>query len=204
MKKHIIFDIDGTLLDTTDALIRSLQAALETVTGRPFDRESLGIYMGITGEDTLEQLGISDIPGTLRLWEDRLAEEAWRTTVFDGVPELLLELHNRGYHMGLVTSKDRKELDMDWDRIPQNQLFELIVNADDTKEHKPSPEPLLKYLEKAGITAEEALYIGDSQHDMLCAKKAGVDFALAGWGAYNRNLDVKLIIDRPEELLEHL
>ena len=93
---------------------------------------------------------------------------------------------------------------MVWDRIPQNHLFELIVNADDTKEHKPSPEPLLKYLEKAGITPEEAMYIGDSQHDMLCAKKAGVDFVLAGWGAYNRNLDVKVIIDRPEELLEHL
>jgi len=204
VKKHIIFDIDGTLLNTTEALLRSLQAALETVTGRPFDRDSLGIYMGITGEDTLEQIGVTDVQGTLRLWEDRLAEEAWRTTVFDGIPELLLALYQRGYHLGMVTSKDQKELDMDWDRIPQNQLFELIVNADDTKEHKPSPEPLLKYLEKAGIAPEEAVYIGDSQHDMLCAQKAGVDFVLAGWGAYNRNLDVKIIIDQPDELLKYL
>ena len=204
MKKHIIFDIDGTLLNTTEALLRSMQAALETVTGRPFDRESLGIYMGITGEDALNQIGVTDVQGTLHLWEERLAEEAWRTTVYDGIPELLQELHSRGYHLGMVTSKDQKELDMDWDRIPQNHLFELIVNADDTKEHKPSPEPLLKYLERAGIAPEEALYIGDSQHDMLCARKAGVDFVLAVWGAYNRNLDVQTVLEQPGDLLQYL
>ena len=201
MKKHIVFDIDGTLLNTTEAILRSLQATLEDVTGKPYDRDSLGVYMGITGVDALSRIGVIDVPGTLALWAERLLQESWRISVYDGIPELLEDLAAAGYSLGMVTSKTGKELDADWDRIPCNSLFATTVCADDTQTHKPAADPLLKYMEKTGTAPEDLLYIGDSEHDLLCAQNAGVDFILAGWGALNKNLLADVVLQAPQELL---
>lgn len=203
MKTHIIFDIDGTLLNTTEALVRSLQGALAAA-GKHMPRESLGIFMGITGPDTLKQLGIADVEGTLRHWEELLREEAWRITTYEGVEELVRTLYKRGYRLGMVTSKSREEFLEDRERIPCVELFGTVVCADDTREHKPDPAPLRKYLELTGICPEEAYYIGDSAHDLSCAAGAGVDFALAGWGAVNKDLPASHILEKPAEFLDLL
>ena len=204
MKTHIVFDIDGTLLNTTEAILRSLQATLEEVTGKPYQRDSLGVYMGITGTDALNRIGVMDVPGTLAMWEERLLQESWRISVYDGISELLAALSNQGYQLGLVTSKTSGELTADWDRIPCNSLFSAVVCADDTQKHKPAADPLLKYMEKTGTIPEDLLYIGDSEHDMLCAQNAGVNFMLAGWGAVNPNLEADVVLQTPGDLLKYL
>ena len=102
--------------------------------------------------------------------------------VFPGIREAVKRLKERGFRLGIVTSKTRREYANEFPQFGVDKFFDVIVTADDTVEHKPCPEPLLKYLERAGANRERALYIGDSIHDLRAAKAAGVDFALAEWG----------------------
>ena len=199
MKKHIVFDIDGTILDTTEPLVISMQAAL-AAHGRHYHKNDLKVFMGITGMDALERLKVDNPEEILHLWEEILKDEAWRIVVYDGIAEAIMYLKEKGYSLGLVTSKSREELNDDWQRIPCREYFTTVVCASDTELHKPNPAPLLKYLEKAGVSAEEVLYIGDSEYDMYCAGGAGIDFILAGWGAVNQNLPVKTVLTHPSEL----
>ena len=86
--------------------------------------------------------------------------------------------------------------------IPSGTVFSVSVCSDDTERRKPFPEPLLKYLELSGAKSTEVLYIGDSEHDMACAKAAGVDCGLAMWGrSYaKKNPSADFYFVSPEEI----
>ena len=88
--------------------------------------------------------------------------------------------------IGIVTSKTHEEFRSDFQKFDISSYFETVVCADDTLQHKPEPDPLLKYMEWTKCQANELLYIGDSIYDMQCAKHANVNFGLAKWGAGNR------------------
>ena len=94
---HIAFDIDGTLTNSEYACIRSLQETLELLTGSAPAKEELAFSLGIPGEDTLNQLGLPDVPAALSLWVARLRCYQDTITIFPGIPELLSELERRGY-----------------------------------------------------------------------------------------------------------
>lgn len=201
---HIAFDIDGTLFNSEYACIRSLQDTLEALTGSAPAQEELAFSLGIPGVDALEQLGISNIPATFALWEKNL-QKYWDTVaLFPGIPELLEELKRRGCKLGVVTSQTRKEYEEGFAPFPISHYFTTLVRADDAPEHKPSPVPLLRYMELAGCKPSELLYVGDRVGDLRCARGAGVDFALAGWGNPDRDLDPDYLLTRPQELLELL
>lgn len=181
--RQIVFDVDGTLVDTEQAVLRSLQDTLAQVTGQRADRAELIFALGIPGEDTLRRLQVRDIPAALALWDRRMGAYRDLIRVFEGMEELLRDLRAAGYSLGVVTSKTREELAHDLAGFEIAQYFDCVVCADDTARHKPDPEPLLYYLEQTGCRGEKLLYIGDSVYDRQCAAGAGTAFGLAGWGA---------------------
>lgn len=81
------------------------------------------------------------------------------------------------------------------------QEADIVVCADATQEHKPTAAPLLKYLELSGTDRNQILYVGDSRYDRECARNAGVDFALAGWGSHLTDIDPEYRPDEPMELI---
>ena len=180
--KHIVFDIDGTLLDTEYAVLHSLSKTLGTLTGEAPAPETLRFALGITGADTLRRLKLDGRPDAMPLWEQNMNELNSAVRVFDGIEPLLQALRAAGYGLGIVTSKTRAEFRHDFENISIGQYFTVVVCADDTAEHKPTAAPLLHYAAVAGADKSELLYIGDSPYDRLCAKNAGTAFALAGWG----------------------
>lgn len=180
--KHIVFDVDGTLLDTEHAVLCSLQDTIEEASGRRPPQGELAFALGITGEDALRALGFADVPAALDRWVQNLARYSGAVTAFKGVKEMLAALARQGCRLGVVTSKMRSELDEEFMRFGLGRYFSTVVCADDTEEHKPSPGPLLCYMERAGAGRDELLYVGDSRYDSECAGAAGVDFALAAWG----------------------
>lgn len=201
---HIAFDIDGTLSDSEYACIRSLQDTLKALTGAVPAWEDLAFSLGIPGVDTLRQLGLPDVPAAFRLWEENLGKYWDTITVFPGIPELLEELTRRGCRLGVVTSQTREEYEAGSAHHPIARYFTTLVRADDAPEHKPSPAPLLKFMELAGCGPSELLYVGDRESDLRCAQGAGVDFALAGWGNPTGQMAWTYRLEKPEDLLKYL
>lgn len=126
--KHIVFDADGTLLDTEYAILLSLQDTVKAFLNKQMEFADLGII----------------------------------------------------------------------------DFFTTSVCKEDTTEHKPTPVPLLKYMEIEGVQKEDVIYIGDSKYDSMCAHGAGVDFALAVWGSHTKETPAQYYPETPKELLKYV
>ena len=199
MYKHIVFDVDGTLIDTEYAVLHSLKDLLKEEYNRDYKIEELEFALGITGEAAIKQLEISDIERTVDLWNDKLNKYKESVCVFNGIEELLKVL-SQNHKLGIVTSKTKEEFEEEVTHFGLNKYFGVIICVDDTEKHKPNPKPLLKYMELANAKNKETIYIGDSIYDMQCAKASKVDFAFAKWGNKRQNIEAKYTLSQPSEL----
>lgn len=179
--RHLVFDIDGTLIDTENAVLHSLQKALlREHIDMPLSQ--LRFSLGIPGWEALKRFDLPNRQETLDYWDACFRDFLDEIRPFDGIVELLKKLRERGVRLGVVTSKTRIELAQDFLALGLEPYFEVIVTADETVRHKPDGEPMLKYLELAQAQKKETIYIGDSGYDLDCARNAGCDSALAMWG----------------------
>ena len=188
------------MIDTEYALLHSLRDILKEEYDRNYKIEELEFALGITGEAAIEQLEISNIKYAIELWNDKLNKYKETVCVFNGIEELLKQL-SLNYKLGIVTSKTKEEFEEEVVHFGLNKYFGIIICADDTKKHKPNPEPLLKYMELANAKNNEIIYIGDSIYDMQCAKASNVDFVFAKWGNKRQNIEAKYTLNQPLELL---
>lgn len=200
--RHIVFDIDGTLLDTEHPVLISLQEALEQAAGLHYELKDLTFAFGIPGNDALAQLGIPDAPAVRRVWIELLKQRHGEMKLFEGADEVTRRLSERGVGLGIVTSKTHETFELDFTGFGIADRFGCVICSDDTAEHKPAPGPLLAYLERTGAQADEALYVGDSIYDEQCAHAAGLDFALAVWGHHARDLPAEHYPDTLLDLLD--
>ena len=178
---HLVFDIDGTLLNTEMAVLHSLQWALKRQ-GIELPLDQLRFALGIPGTDALKRFPLVHPDRVLREWDAKYTEFLDEITVFEGIPELLKTLRDHGIALGVITSKTQIELAQDFGALGLVEYFSVIVTADDTVQHKPDAEPMLHYLMRSGASAAETVYIGDADYDLQCALRAGCDCALAQWG----------------------
>ncbi len=199
--KHIVFDIDGTLIDTEYALLHSLQETILDLCGRHIPLKELTFALGITGADALKRLGMKDIAPTIDLWNEKMQKYTDTIKVFDGIKDLLEHLSKSACETGIVTSKTREEFDLDFRPFGISHYFKTIICADDTTQHKPSPAPLLQYMKSSGAAHSQLLYIGDSSYDSLCASNAQAAFALAKWGSHDETIKADYYLTTPASLL---
>lgn len=206
MYKNVIFDVDGTLIDTKCATIYALRTVLEEETGILYSDEELKFAIGIPGEVSLPKFGVKDVQGANMKWNVYLKKHETLIKVYKGIKELILTLKDHGIRMGIVTSNTRYELEGLLKYFLPFQLMDYIsfaICADDTEKHKPHAEPILKFLEKAKANPWETIYIGDTVYDKKCAQNAHVHFGLALWGnAYSKDVLPELVFHSPNEVLE--
>ena len=200
--KHIVFDADGTLLDTEYAILLSLQDTVKAFLHKEMEFEALKFCLGIPGDATLTQLQVEDKQGAFNMWVDKLNDYYGHVKVFDGMREILDELKAQGCTLGVVTSKNRFMYDKEFAEHGIIEYFGTSICEEDTVEHKPMPAPLFKYMELEGVSKEDVLYIGDSKYDSMCAHGAGVDFALAVWGSHTKETPAQYYPETPRELLQ--
>lgn len=205
MIKSVIFDIDGTLLDTEYAVLNSLRDTIWELKNENVELSDLTFALGIPGEQTLKQLEITDTQTGNNIWNDCLANYSHTIRLFDGISDVLKELKNRGYTLGVITSKNKQEYKTDFSPFGLDDYFDIVVCAEDSNRPKPYPDPMLKYLELSGAKKEETIYIGDTCYDMQCAAGAGVAFGLALWGCNNLNdIQADYYFNSPSSILHEL
>ncbi len=205
MFKYVVFDVDGTMVDTEEAVVFAYQSVIFKEHGRYFTEEELLKGYGVPTPKALERYGFTDIAGAEKDYYSYLVEGFKRCKTFDGINELLDSLKDMGVPMGVVTSRCDYEIKIDNCLQGFINKFDGVVCSDDTVKHKPEAEPLQKAMEILGAAAEETIYIGDTLYDRQCAKNAGVKFALALWGSNNADkIDAEYFLKSPSELLKLL
>jgi len=217
----ILFDFDGTLVNTTPLILRSFRATWEKVFGFAMDDacyiQTFGTLLHSAMKGLTEQCvaegricAVEDVTAkadellrTYRefnwAWHDELIEP------FAAITETLEELQSRGFQLGIVSSKLRFGVERGLKRFEMMEYFEVLITADDVTHHKPHPEPLLRALERFDAVPHEALYVGDSIHDMRSGRAAGVRTAAVLWGPFGRShlegARPDYWLEKPEELL---
>jgi pyrophosphatase PpaX len=185
----VLFDLDGTLIDTNHLIVTSFQHVL---------REKLGL--NVAASDIYKSFG-EPLPTTLeRYAPGRGLEltEFYRTfnqanhdalvRQFEGVRELLQDLREAGIKLGVVTSKQRHLAERGLRVCGLEGMVDTVVGMDETDKHKPLPEPIYLALERLGEQpGPHVLMVGDSRFDIECGANAGVKTAAVGWMAQDRS-----------------
>lgn len=186
--KNLIFDIDGTLINTYAMYMPALFAVLAKHGYKFKNSEELAKqFYGIAAVDTLLKLGIpkQKIPVINREWLQCAYQHFDQVTVFPGVAKTIERLAAvPTNHLAIVTSKTRAE----YQKYFQNQYdfaaaFSIVITADDTDQHKPDPAPLKLAIAKMGVNPAETVYVGDMPTDCQAAHAAGIGFVAADYGS---------------------
>jgi len=181
----LLFDLDGTLIDTIEMIMASARYASEQVLGEALPDEVLRRNIGVPLVAQMEEYAPGHSEELLRAYREhnaRVHDEMIRE--YPGVEEMLGALSASGYRMGVVTSKSRPVAQRGLDCFGLSRFFEVLVGYEDTEIHKPEPVPVLEAASRFGVPAERCLYCGDSPHDMEAGIAAGAVTVAAKWGPF--------------------
>jgi pyrophosphatase PpaX len=198
----VLFDLDGTLVDTIELLLSSMRHAFRSRPERAptFEQWIAGIGTPLAtqlrvyaaNETELEEL-TEGYRSYQILHHDRL------TRCYEGAVSVVEDLHRRGHPMAVVTSKGNGIARRTIEYVGLDRYLPVIVGVDSTRKHKPDPEPVYFALEQLGAPRETAAFVGDSPHDVAAGNAAGVTTIGALWGPFSREA---LVIASPTYLLE--
>jgi pyrophosphatase PpaX len=187
----VLFDLDGTLIDTVELLLDSVRHAFRGRTGRiPTEAEwvagigtPLATQLRPYAADDAELASLVEGYRTYqREHHDRL------TRPFPDALETVATLRSRGHPLGIVTSKGDEIAHRSLTHVGLLPSMDVVIGCDSCSRHKPDPEPVQVALERLGYTTDEALFVGDSPHDMASGRAAGVVTVAALWGPFTREM----------------
>ena len=194
----VLFDLDGTLIDSGPIILASMQHAVRTVLDREIPPDELGLTIG--GQGIVAQMQAIDAEHADELLEvykehnDGLHETL---EAFDELIALLPRLKAEGRRLGIVTAKRHRTVGLALDRFPVlRDDFDVVVAHEDTDRHKPDPDPVTLAIERLGGTPSDAAYVGDSPFDIQAAKSAGAYAVAVGWGGIHP--DERLLAEEPD------
>lgn len=213
--KAVLFDLDGTLIDSAPDLAA---AADRLRLDRGLPELGLSLYRPHTGTGARGMLKIAfqmepEHPEFIDLREEFFKNYERNLVVntrpFDGVKELIESLNDRSLAWGIVTNKSARFTDPIVRQIPLLTQAKTVISGDTTTHAKPHPAPILEAMKRMGLRAEECVYIGDDERDIVAGKAAGVKTVAAGYGYLgdagdiaNWNADVNIY--SPLDLLKWL
>ena len=210
----VLFDLDGTLLDTAPDMVGTLNSLRLDNGFAPLPFAEVRAEVS-HGSARLVQLGFPGVDADrfallqrrfLEAYGARLAAE---TRLFDGMDRVLVELSRRGLGAGIVTNKPARLTDALLEELGLRARFVCVVSGDTLKERKPHPLPMLHAAELAGAAPDACVYVGDAQRDVLAAHAAGMRVLVAVYGYLRADEDWPAwggdgFIERPVDLLDWL
>ena len=197
----VLFDLDGTLIDSGAMILASMRHAASTVLGREAPEEQLLAAVG--GPGLVAQMRALDeerVDELVRVYREHNEPLHEALEPCPGIEDALETLHAEGRRLAIVTAKRQVTVRLAFRVLPQlERYFDLVVGSDDTERHKPHPDPLLHALDLLEARPEEAAYVGDSPFDVQAAKAAGVFAVAVTWGGIHG--EERLVRDEPDALV---
>jgi pyrophosphatase PpaX len=206
----VLFDLDGTVVDSGGIILASMRHATREVLGRDFGDAELMQAVGGPGlEAQMEVFAPERVEELVRVYRAHNEPLHDELQACAGMEDVLVRLHEQGHRLGVVTAKRRSTVELAFARVPIAHLFETVVGGDETEKHKPDPEPLLLAAKRMNARPEETAYVGDSPFDIRAAKAAGMHAIAVTWGRIHdrerlEREEPDAIVDTAKELLEHL
>ena len=208
MPAALLFDLDGTLVDSIELILNSARHAFVGFGGRAPSDNEWRATIGRPLQSVLREFAENDETEAERLLqryrEYQLANHDRLLHAYEGIPAALREFAAAGHPLAIVTSKS------DWlarralEHVGVSDLFPVLVGCDTCVNHKPHPEPVERALGLLGGAASNALFVGDSPHDVECGRAARVYTVGVTWGAFAREemeaSSADVLIDRVSEL----
>jgi pyrophosphatase PpaX len=194
----VLFDLDGTLIDSGPIILASMQHATKTVLGREIAYEELAATVGGQGlVAQMRQLDPERVEELVEVYKEHNDPLHETLEAFGDLLEVLPELRAEGRRLAIVTAKRHRTVQLAFDRLPElAEHFDVVVGHEDTELHKPEPEPVLFALDRLGAEPAEAAYVGDSPFDIRAAKAARVFAIAVGWGGIHP--DERLLEEEPD------
>ena len=206
----VLFDLDGTLIDSGGLILASFRHATQTVLGRTIPDEVLMANVGGHGiEAQMREFDGERVDELVRVYRDHNLSTYRDVAAFPGIEGVLASLRAEGRRLGVVTVKSAPTVAVTFEVLPIEQYFDAVVTGDDTVRHKPDPAPLLLALERLGSPTSPSVYVGDSPFDIQAAKAAGLVAVAVGWGKIHPLSRLEdeapdLVVRAPAELLDVL
>jgi pyrophosphatase PpaX len=206
----VLFDLDGTVVDSGAIILASMRYATREVLGRDFADDELMQAVGGPGLEAQMAVfapeRVDELVRVYRAHNEPLHDELEACA---GMEDVLVRLHEQGRRLGVVTAKRRSTVELAFASVPVAHLFETVVGGDETEKHKPNPEPLLLAAERMGVAPTDCSYVGDSPFDIRAAKAAGMFAVAVTWGRIHDRSKLEreqpdAIVDTAEELFERL
>jgi pyrophosphatase PpaX len=197
----VLFDLDGTVVDSGAIILASMRHATREVLGRDFDDDELMQAVGGPGLEAQMAVfapeRVDELVRVYRAHNEPLHDELEACA---GMEDVLVRLHELGRRLGVVTAKRRQTVELAFASVPVAHLFETVVGGDETEKHKPDPEPLLLAAQRLGVAPTDCAYVGDSPFDIRAAKAAGTFAVVVSWGGIHS--DERLLAEEPDAFID--
>jgi pyrophosphatase PpaX len=206
----VLFDLDGTVVDTGGIILASMRHATREVLGREYTDHDLMKAVGGPGlAAQMEALAPEHVDDLVRVYRAHNLPLHEEVEPFDGIEDVLLRLHEEGVRIGVVTAKWRSTVELAFARLRVADLFETVVGGDETQKHKPDPEPLLLAAKRLGVEPQDCAYVGDSPFDIRAAKAAHMYAVGVTWGGIHDREALAVeepaaLVDTAEELYDRI
>ena len=203
----VLFDLDGTVIDSGAIILASMRHAAREVLGEEPPDELLMAAVGGPGlEAQMHALAPDHVEELVRVYRAHNEPLHEELVCCPGMDDVLVRLKDEGRRLGIVTAKRRATVELAFNVLPLEHLFDTVVGGDETARHKPDPEPLLLAAERLDVDPKECAYVGDSPFDIRAAKAARMDAIAVTWGGIHDRAKLETekpdaVVDSAEELL---
>lgn len=196
MKKitTLLFDLDGTIINTPELIMNSFMYSIKENTNYKLTKDEITNVLGHTLDKAFEPYAkdLNHLNKMIQLFRDYSNKNGSSVLVYDDVYETLDYLLEKGYVLGIVTSKSKNIAMKNINDLKLNKYFSTIITYEDTLLHKPNKEPLYKALDLLNKTNEEAIYIGDHDNDVRAGKNASMKTGLMKYShRFNDAIELK-------------
>lgn len=206
MYRHVLFDIDGTLIDSEPYYVSCLQRIGEEMLNRTISLEEARRVFPMNSHDALTHLGVSKekLEEAVKKY-DEICFLPDKIYPFPGILDLLTELRAQNVPLAIYSARFMYEFREDPSVVPLTKYFDEIIGVGEYRS-KPDPDGLLQYMKKHSLKPCEVLYVGDSVMDSIVAKAAGVDLVMAEWKTWknDQKYPSRYYCSDPHEILEIL